>query len=148
MVGPPNLTIVWCCTPDSFAQVEPFVFQLEEANKHVRLQYHLCFPGASSGVSCGIPFDSKGHQPDVRDEAISNRVAKQVTCNSISVIRTIIVMSLACFWLMQVLPIQRTHALYAQLIFMFSCRWSITYLCQLHPLINPRKSGLRPPHEE
>ncbi|KAI8336926.1 ATPase, V0 complex, subunit E1/e2 [Blakeslea trispora] len=43
-----------------------------------------------------------------------------------TVIRTVIIMSLACCYLM----------------------WAVTYLAQLHPLIYPRKSGLRPPHHE
>ncbi|KAI8046995.1 ATPase, V0 complex, subunit E1/e2 [Gilbertella persicaria] len=43
-----------------------------------------------------------------------------------TVIRTVIIMSLACCYLM----------------------WAVTYLAQLHPLIFPRKVGLRPPHHE
>ncbi|CAO3702017.1 unnamed protein product [Rhizopus stolonifer] len=46
--------------------------------------------------------------------------------NNQTVIRTVIIMSLACCYLM----------------------WAITYLAQLHPLINPIKVGLRPPHHE
>ncbi|KAI9281488.1 ATPase, V0 complex, subunit E1/e2 [Sporodiniella umbellata] len=44
--------------------------------------------------------------------------------NNQTVTRTVIIMSLACCFLM----------------------WAITYLAQLHPLINPIKTGLRPPH--
>ncbi|KAI8887958.1 hypothetical protein K501DRAFT_211072 [Backusella circina FSU 941] len=46
--------------------------------------------------------------------------------NNQTVIRTVIIMSLVCCYLM----------------------WAITYLAQLHPLIYPKKVGLRPPHEE
>ncbi|KAI9027416.1 ATP synthase subunit H-domain-containing protein [Phycomyces nitens] len=42
--------------------------------------------------------------------------------NNQTVIRTIIIMSLVCCYLM----------------------WAITYLAQLHPLINPIRVGLRP----
>ncbi|KAI9320661.1 ATPase, V0 complex, subunit E1/e2 [Dichotomocladium elegans] len=42
-----------------------------------------------------------------------------------TVIRTIIVMSIACCYL----------------------TWAVTYLAQLHPLIYPKKTGLRPHHE-
>ncbi|KAI8983039.1 ATP synthase subunit H-domain-containing protein [Pilobolus umbonatus] len=45
--------------------------------------------------------------------------------NEQTVIRTVIIMSLICCYIM----------------------WAITYLAQLHPLIFPRKVGLRPPHE-
>ncbi|KAG2204719.1 hypothetical protein INT46_005864 [Mucor plumbeus] len=46
--------------------------------------------------------------------------------NDQTVIRTVIIMSLVCCYLM----------------------WAITYLAQLHPLIYPKKVGLRPPHQE
>ncbi|KAI8638685.1 ATPase, V0 complex, subunit E1/e2 [Parasitella parasitica] len=46
--------------------------------------------------------------------------------NDQTVIRTVIIMSLICCYLM----------------------WAITYLAQLHPLIFPKKVGLRPPHHE
>ncbi|ORY90588.1 ATPase, V0 complex, subunit E1/e2 [Syncephalastrum racemosum] len=42
-----------------------------------------------------------------------------------TVIRTLIIMSIACCYIM----------------------WAVTYLAQLHPLIFPKKVGLRP-HEE
>ncbi|CAO3596241.1 unnamed protein product [Absidia cylindrospora] len=42
-----------------------------------------------------------------------------------TVIRTMIIMSIVCCYLM----------------------WAITYLAQLHPLINPVRVGLRPHHE-
>ncbi|KAI8370529.1 ATPase, V0 complex, subunit E1/e2 [Radiomyces spectabilis] len=45
--------------------------------------------------------------------------------NNQTLIRTIIIMSITCCYLM----------------------WAITYLAQLHPLINPRRVGLRPHHE-
>ncbi|KAI7899750.1 ATP synthase subunit H-domain-containing protein [Cokeromyces recurvatus] len=46
--------------------------------------------------------------------------------NEQTVIRTVIIMSLVCCYLM----------------------WTITYLAQLHPLIYPKKVGLRPHHQE
>ncbi|CAO0791953.1 unnamed protein product [Mucor circinelloides] len=46
--------------------------------------------------------------------------------NDQTVIRTVIIMSLICCYLM----------------------WAVTYLAQLHPLIFPKKVGLRPPHHE
>ncbi|KAG2205264.1 ATP synthase subunit H-domain-containing protein [Mucor mucedo] len=46
--------------------------------------------------------------------------------NDQTVIRTVIIMSIVCCYLM----------------------WAITYLAQLHPLIFPKKVGLRPPHHE
>ncbi|CAO3636534.1 unnamed protein product [Cunninghamella echinulata] len=42
-----------------------------------------------------------------------------------TVIRTMIIMTIACCYLM----------------------WAITYMAQLHPLINPVRVGLRPHHE-
>ncbi|KAI9303885.1 ATPase, V0 complex, subunit E1/e2 [Cunninghamella echinulata] len=42
-----------------------------------------------------------------------------------TVIRTMIIMTIACCYLM----------------------WAITYMAQLHPLINPIRVGLRPHHE-
>ncbi|KAI7862087.1 ATPase, V0 complex, subunit E1/e2 [Spinellus fusiger] len=44
--------------------------------------------------------------------------------NNQTLIRTLIIMSLICCYLM----------------------WSVTYLAQLHPLINPKRVGLRPHH--
>ncbi|CAO3655750.1 unnamed protein product [Mucor fragilis] len=46
--------------------------------------------------------------------------------NDQTVIRTVIIMSIICCYLM----------------------WAVTYLAQLHPLIFPKKVGLRPPHHE